>query len=127
MKHLAVFDKLSCEKVLTGQKTVDGRFSLRAIKPFGCISRGDMLLLKPSGTDIAGEAVVDNVLYFSDLDPEQISKIRANWGKYMCMDEGFWSAKLSSKYATLIFLSDPRRYLVPIKFSKSDRRPWVVL
>ncbi len=130
MRHLAVFVGNSAEKILSGEKTVDGRFSRNRIPPFGCVARGDKILLKPAGENIVGEVEVENVLYFNNLTPEKIDKIKDEWGRMMVMSDSFWLERLKASYASLIFLTKPRKYLLPEKspkIKKGDRRSWVLL
>ena len=127
MRHLAIFIGDIIDKILQDQKTVEARFSISKIPPYGCVMKGDEIYLKQSGGLVIGKAIVDNVLYYENLDGEAIGKIRQEYNNDLCVDDGFWKAKSRSKYVTLIFLKNPERFLAPMRFSKHDRRPWVVL
>lgn len=52
IKHLAIFKGDGGESILSGKKTIESRFSHRRDPPFGQISVGDLVYIKPSGKDI---------------------------------------------------------------------------
>lgn len=127
MKHLAVFVGDYIEKILSGEKTMEGRFSLEKIPPYLTVKKGDEIYLKESGGLVLGRVFVDNVLYYENLSPETIGKIRKEYNQELCASDDFWQAKANAKYASLIFLKKPERFLAPLKIYKRDRRPWVTL
>ncbi len=67
MKHLAIFKGDGGEKILTGEKLIETRFSKSKIPPFGVISTGDLVYIKPSGGDIIGQFRVKKVIFFDGL------------------------------------------------------------
>ncbi len=127
MRHLAIFIGDAIDKILRGEKTVEVRFSISKISPYEYVMKDDEIYLKQSGGLVIGKAKVDNVLYYENLDGETIGKIRREYANELCVDDGFWKLRSKSKYVTLIFLKNPERFLAPLRFSKHDRRPWVVL
>lgn len=127
MRHLAIFIGDAIEKILKGEKTVEGRFTLDKIPPYEKIQKGDEILLKRAGGNIIGKVIVDNVLFYEKLDGEAIGKLRKEYNDEMCVDDDFWKAKARARCATLIFLKKPQRFLAPLRSQKRDRRPWVVL
>lgn len=126
-KHLAIFIGHAIEDILSGKKTMESRFSLGRIIPYEEIVKDDTILLKKSGGNVIGQVLVDNVLYYDNLKPQSIAVLRKEYSKELAMDDNFWRSKAKSKYATLIFLKKPRRFVFPIKFQKKDRRPWLIL
>lgn len=126
-KHLAIFIGTAIEDILHGKKTMESRFSLRRVLPYGSVAKDDIILLKKSGGDIIGKVMVDNVLYYDNLTPGSIAVFRKEYQEELSVDDSFWLLKAKSRYGTLIFLKDPERFLAPIKFQKHDRRPWVLL
>lgn len=100
-KHLAIFKGNGGEMILTGQKTIESRFSRAKIAPFGQISSGDLVYIKPSGKEIIGQFKVKKVVFID---------------------------KANGKYVTLIFIGESSRFLTaPLKIPKKDLRGWVVL
>lgn len=126
-KHLAIFVGDYIEKIFSGEKTIEGRFSIDKILPYGSVRKGDIILLKQSGSLILGEVEADNVLYYEGLNPEAIGKIRREYNQELCTNDAFWQNKANSHYVSLIFIKNPKRYLAPLRLKKHDRRPWVVL
>jgi len=103
MKHLAIFKGTSAEEILQGKKVTDIRSSNRRIPPFGIISSGDLVYIKPTGKDIIGQFKVKKVKFLED--PE--AKFR---------------------FTTEIFIGESSRYITsPVKIPKKDLRGWVVL
>lgn len=128
MKHLAIFKGDGGEKILSGAKTIESRFSKRRDIPFGVISSGDLVYIKPSGKDIIGQFRVKKVIFFDGVNIGEIREIRERWGKELAVDEIYWKAKEASKYATLIFIGESSRFITsPVKIPKKDLRGWVVL
>lgn len=127
-KHLAIFKGNGGELILTGAKTVESRFSRAKIAPFGVISSGDLVYIKPSGKDIIGQFRVKKVFSFEGLSPIDVKDIRERYGLDIAMADSYWKGKESSRVATLIFIGESSRFLTsPLKISKKDQRGWVAL
>lgn len=127
-KHLAIFTKGVGEKILSGEKTIESRFSKVKNPPFGLISSGDLVYIKPSGKDIIGEFRVQKVFFFDNLDKSDLSDLQKRYEKEIAADDSYWEAKLNSKYGTLIFIGNSSRFITsPVKIPKKDLRGWVVL
>jgi len=127
-KHLAIFKNQGGELILSGEKKIESRFSIAKIAPYGVVSSGDLVYIKPSGADIIGQFRVNKVIYFEGLTPQDVKEIRQRYGLEIAMDESYWEGKAGSKVATLIFIGESSRFLTsPIKISKKDQRGWVVL
>ncbi len=128
MKHLAIFKGEGAELILTGKKSIESRFSKKKTSPFGQISSGDLVYIKPSGKDIIGEFRVKKVIFFDGLEKEDIETIKKTFGEAIAQSIEYWKDKETAKYATLIFIGNSTRFLTsPIKISKKDLRGWVVL
>lgn len=127
-KHLAIFKGLGGELILTGEKTIETRFSRAKIAPFGQISSGDLVYIKPAGKDIIGQFRVKKVISFENLDLNDLNDLRKKYGEQIAMDEDYWKGKEKTKVATLIFIGDSSRFITsPVKIPKKDLRGWVVL
>jgi len=127
-RHLAIFSsKEYIEAILKRTKTIEGRLSKDKIAPFGIIGHGDIILLKLKGGMVFGQVEVDNVLFYENLTGEIVGKLRKEYSGEMLVDDEFWTQHANARYATLVFLNNPKRYLAPLKVVKKDRRPWVVL
>ena len=126
-RHLAIFAGDAIEKIFRGEKVVESRLTMRRQPPFGLVHRGDEIYLKQVGGHILGRAMADNVLYFEDLNPEVIGKLRHEYYHEIAMGSEFWRSKAQARYATLIFLTDVQRFVAPFAYRKRDRRSWLVL
>ena len=123
--HLAVFRRNNpIDLILKGEKTVELRFSNTRHMPYQSVKRGDKIFLKPAHGKIIGQAEIENVLYYDNLTPEIIANIRREYGNESAETDDYWQKKAKSRYATLIFLRNPERFIVPLKSPKKDRRPW---
>lgn len=128
MKHLAIFTKGVGEKILSGEKSIESRFSKVKNPPFGLISSGDLVYIKPSGKDIIGQFRVQKVFFFDGLTQNDINNLKKEYEKEISADDSYWEAKKNSKYGTLIFIGNSSGFITsPVKFLKKDLRGWVVL
>ncbi len=120
-KHLAIFRPDLAEAVLAGEKTIETRFSIHKIAPYGVISVGDLVFIKPSGREIIGQFRVKKVIFMEGLEANDVTEIFKRYKVEI-------NSKLSAKFATIIFITESERLITsPIKIKKSDRRGWVVL
>ncbi|QQG43120.1 MAG: hypothetical protein HYW45_02865 [Candidatus Daviesbacteria bacterium] len=127
-RHLAIFSKDVGEKILTGQKTMESRFSQSKNAPFQQISTGDLVYIKPSGKEIIGEFRVNKVIFFDGLTPQDLLDIEKRYGAELAVDQTYWANKAASRYGTLIWVGQTQQFLTsPVKFPKKDQRGWVVL
>ena len=127
-RHLAIFKGDGGELILTGKKTIESRFSKRKDPPFGLISPGDLVYIKPSGKDIIGQFKVKKVIFYDGLDKNEMEEIEGRYGKGLAVDATYFEKKNNSKFGTLIFISESSRFITsPVKIPKKDLRGWVVL
>ncbi len=128
IKHLAIFKGEGTEKILSGKKSIESRFSKAKIAPFGAVSSGDLVYIKPSGGEIIGQFRVKKVIYFDGLTQDDVLDIKKRYEKEISVDEEYWLGKSKAKYASLIFIGNSARFITsPVKIPKKDQRGWVVL
>jgi hypothetical protein len=123
--HLAIFAEPFLSMVLSGQKTIESRFSRNRCAPYGEIDNGDIVLLKEVAGPICGLALARRIWCY-DLEAEPIERIRGRFGAGICADDDFWSSRADALYATLIELDAPAS-IAPVNCDKRDRRGWVSL
>ncbi|MDO8576749.1 MAG: hypothetical protein Q7R82_00220 [Candidatus Daviesbacteria bacterium] len=127
-KHLAIFRGGAGEEILSGKKTIESRFSRVKNPPFGLISTGDLVYIKPSGKDIIGQFRVRKVIFFDGLDAGDLIDLRKRYEKELAVEETYWEQVAKARFGTLIFIGDSSRFITsPVKFPKKDLRGWVVL
>lgn len=132
-KHLAIMNRPVIEAILAGKKTVESRFSKHKIPPLGVIAVGDLVYIKPPGQEMVGQFRVKKVIEYQGLTPEDVERIFKEykkvigWGKKE-EEERYFQEKRSSKFGTLVFISESERFITPpVKIKKSDQRGWMVL
>lgn len=123
--HLAVLIEPYLTFVLDGTKTVESRFSLRAIPPFGCVGPGDTVLLKAPGKPIVGICTATSVWEY-ELDDHAWKVVQTRFGAAIRPQDGFWESRCHARFATLLAINDVDA-TPPIPVAKRDRRGWVVL
>ncbi len=125
--------KSTIQAILSGQKTIETRFSKHKIVPFGVISRSDLVYLKPPGEEIMGQFKVKKVISYEGLTSEDVQKIFTEYGNEIRTgnreeDKKYFQEKQSSLYGTLIFIAESERFITsPLKVKKKDQRGWMVL
>jgi hypothetical protein len=121
--HIAVTAEPFLSYIFVGKKTVESRFSIHRITPYGHVNPGDIVLMKSGG--IVGCFTVSWVeLHDLTLDP--LEDIAAKYGDAICGDADFWAQKSDKRYATLMGIDAVRR-LPPVSITKADRRAWLTL
>ena len=124
--HLAVFVEPFLGSLLSGQKTVESRFSVVRCPPYGRVASGDVLLVKRSGGPVVGVCEVRETWSYL-LDAETWSSIRRDFMAAMCaQDPTFWERKRNASYATLMRITNARP-IEAVAWKKRDRRGWVVV
>lgn len=123
-KHLAIFSPRVTGEIFAGIKTIETRFSKNRIAPFGQVSIGDIVYIKPVGQEVKGQFIVQKVISFEGLDRENWDIIKKIYGQ----DQIYFQKHQDAKFGTLIFIARVEQFLTsPIKFDKKDKRGWVVL
>lgn len=126
--HLAIFSEPFLTLLLNGEKTVESRFSLNNIPPFGKVCPGDFVFIKKTGAEICGYFIVKESHYFKTANKAILDNIKKNFGKQICDTAvaDFWRSRQSCKYISLFEVADTGR-LTPIEIEKKDRTAWVVI
>lgn len=123
--HLAVFVQPYLSFILDGTKTVESRFSVHSIAPYGRITEGDVILLKASGKPIVGWCRAGTVWDYV-LDPSSWTEIQGRFSTSLRVQDGFWESRQTAQFATLIKVENVTG-TAPTPIDKRDRRGWVVL
>ncbi len=123
--HLAIFAEPFLSMILSGEKTIESRFSRNRCAPYGEVGDGDVILIKAVAGPICGISLAQRTWSY-DLASEPMSRIRDRFGAGIGGDDEFWAARTDALYATLIELGMPAA-LPPVVCDKRDRRGWVAL
>lgn len=106
MKHIAILRQPFFNMVLSGEKTIESRWSQNKCAPFNKVKVGDTIYIKQTGCAVTATAKVKDVKYYN-LTPEIVEQIRIKYGKQIGTDKfEDWESTLNKKYCTLIWLSD---------------------
>jgi hypothetical protein len=127
MLHLAIFTPGFIDKIFTGQKTIDARFSKIRCMPFQAIEKGDLILMKKSGGKIVGYFVAGKVKFFEELTTKKLEQIVTQNRNELALTEPFWKSKKNSKYLTLVEIKRPTKFRLPISVKKKNLSAWVCL
>lgn len=128
MRHLAIFDRRTVEKILSGEKTCELRVSKRRIPPFGLVRSGDTVLVKISGGKLVGQFQVGEVIFIQSPKRKRIIWLKQIFRKNLCLPPDFWREREDARYFTLMEIVSFSRFLTPPTIlKKKDRRGWVIL
>ena len=58
MQHVAILRQPFFDMVLSGEKTIESRWSMHKVAPYGKVGIGDEILLKETGKDVTATAKV---------------------------------------------------------------------
>lgn len=126
MQHIAILKQPFFDMVLSGEKTIESRWSMVKVAPYKKVSVGDKILLKETGKDVTATANVKKVQFY-ELTPEIVETIRIKYGKQIGTDKfKDWKSTLQKKYCTLIWI-DEVTPVAPIKVKRSNGAGWIVL
>ena len=130
--HLAILSPVWLELILSGDKTIESRFTKVRCAPFGKVETGDSVYLKESGGPVKGMFRAAEVETFENLDRSDIQVIyrvsgRFTFGEFFTQFSSPPEKWLTAKHATLIHVSDPITFETPFAYHKRDPRAWVVL
>ena len=125
--HLAIFTAGEAERIFSGRKKIEGRFSQIKIPPFGKVSAGDRVLIKISGEKVVGEFLVDRILSFDHPKKEELLTLRKKYFTELAFKDDFWLEHERVNYVTLMFIRSVNKFIVAPQIKKRDLRSWVVL
>ena len=126
--HLMIVHPRYIAPLLSGAKTLESRLGHDRRAPFGKVSPGDIVYIKPTGKRVVAKAVVRRVDEFEDLTPEDVKNLRETYDDRIMGGDQYWQSKADSKYATLIgfksitLLRDEAT--VPAELLVANRNAW---
>lgn len=125
MQHIAILKQPFFDMVLSGEKTIESRWSMVKVAPYKKVSVGDKILLKETGKDVTATANVKKVQFY-ELTPKIVEEIRIKYGKQIGTDKfEDWKSTLQKRYCTLIWLGEVTS-VAPIKVKRSNGAGWIV-
>ena len=125
MDHVAIMKKSwhLTQKILTGEKTIESRWSMTRCAPWGRIKAGEKVYFKDAGEQVKVQAEVSRVLQLF-LTPRRVRDILKRYGgrdgigiSDVNERDKFYRRFKGKRYCVLIFLKKPRR-IAPFCISK---------
>ena len=111
--------------IISGEKTIESRWSMNKCAPYKKVAVGDELLIKQMGKPVTLTAKVSNVMFF-ELTPKLVDELRVKYGKQIGTDKKEdWESALNKKYATLVWLKDVKE-VDEIIVKRSNGAGWIV-
>lgn len=126
--HLMIVHPRYIAPLLSGTKSLESRLGQDRRAPFGKVSPGDIVYIKPTGQRVVAKAIVHRVDEFEDLNPDDIVNLREVYNDRIMGGDQYWESKSNSKYATLIgfkkvsMLRDDST--VPAELLVANRNAW---
>ena len=126
MEHIAILRQPFFNMILSGEKTIESRWSLSRIAPFERVKAGDVIWLKETSKDITARAIVKKVKFYN-LTKNKADEIKKKYGKEIGTDKfEDWERYRNKKYLTLIWLKDVQK-IEPITAPKSHGAGWLII
>ena len=128
--HLMIVHPRYIAPLLSGTKTLESRLGQDRRPPFGRVSPGDTVYIKPTGKRVIAKAIVGRVDEFEDLTPTDVKDLRATYDDRIMGGDEYWMSKSNANYATLIsfkkvtMLRDES--CVPAELLVANRNAWRV-
>ena len=122
--HAAILVEPYCSRILSGEKTMESRFSVKRVSPWHRIVPGDAVFLKRSGGEFVGIFEAGEVRFRQLRSASDWLEIQGAFGEQLCVEDDFWERKRDSRYATLIAIS---RLLIlePFSIRFANRQSWI--
>ena len=126
MEHIAILRQPFFDMILSGEKTIESRWSLNRVAPFERVKAGDVIWLKETSKDITARAIVKKVKFYN-LTKDKADDIKSKYGKEIGTDKfEDWERYRNKKYLTLIWLKDIQK-IEPITAPKSHGAGWLII
>lgn len=132
-KHLAILTRNAIKAIISGEKTVEARFSRKKIPPFGAVGVGDIIYMKPPGEELTGQFEVTKVISLEGIDKDDWDWIKGKFGQKISFGsiaemKNYYKEHQDAKYATIINIGKVEQFITsPIKIIKRDLRGWLVI
>jgi len=129
--HLMIVHPRYIAPLLSGTKSLESRLGQDRRAPFGKVSPGDIVYIKPTGKRVIAKAIVRCVEEYEDLTPDDIINLRESYDDRIMGGDHYWQSKANAKYATLIgfakvtMLNDDST--VPSELLVADRNAWRIV
>lgn len=127
VEHIVILKPKFYDKIMTGQKTIESRWSVNKSVPYKQVKVGDVLYLKKTGQNITACATVKKVKFF-ELDKDALQNVITKYGKAICLEsfDNLDSLK-DKKYCSLVWLENVKILDAPRPAKRCYGNGWIVL
>jgi ASC-1-like (ASCH) protein len=126
--HLMIVHPRYLAPILSGVKNVEARLGIDRRAPFGRVTPGETVFIKPTGQRVLAKAIVRRVDEFEDLTPDAIRDLRETYDDRIMGGDMYWNEKRNARFATLITLERPAlihsEASVPDELLVASRSAW---
>jgi predicted transcriptional regulator len=132
-KHLAILSRNAIKAIISGEKTVEARFSQKKIPPFGLVSVGDIVYMKPPGEDLIGQFIVTKILFLEGIGSDDWVWIKERYTDQLSLGsvsevKSYFKEHQDAKYVSIMTIGKVEQFITsPIKIIKKDLRGWLVI
>lgn len=123
MKHLVILKQPYFNMILSGEKTIESRWSVHKIAPYNKVKIGDILYLKETGKNVYYKAICSDVKFF-EITHEVINMIKEKYGDGIKMRD--YSDCYNKKYCSLIWISNIEK-IEEMKVKRSNGAGWIIM
>jgi hypothetical protein len=123
--HVAVFAEPFLSSLLEGKKTLESRFSMRRLPPYGYAQAGDLIAAKRTSGPVVAFCKVLRVKNLK-INIASWRELRKKYAQDLCAPESFWHRDKLPAYGTLLWIGKVQK-MEPVYVGKVDRRGWVAL
>jgi len=126
--HLAFMTHSYLKLVLAGKKTIESRFytTMRDHPAMTC-EADEEILFKRTGGNVEAISVARKVHRYTDLTPEKMKAIEAEFNDRICASNAFWHSKRLAKQGILIELAPVVKHRIHASLVPTSREGWIVL
>lgn len=124
--HLVILKKKYLDLILSGNKTVESRFTHSRKEPFGRVAEGDRIFLKQSSGPVCAISTIGWVETFESLTPAEIRAIKKEYNHLILGEDSYWREKSNCRFGVLVAVKEVEK-IEPFSIDKKDWRAWVVL
>lgn len=124
--HLGIFNQPYYSLIISGDKTIESRFSINKCSPYGKVKKNDVVFIKETGKSICAYSIVSEVKYYSKENNNlNLQLLEENYSKDICVcDNNFWKDRSNKNYATLLWVANPTT-ISSFCINKKDKRGWI--
>lgn len=123
--HLAIVSQPFYSYMISGEKTIESRFSINKCSPYKKVKSKDIMFIKESGKPITAYLTIEKVKFFSKEDNLDLNNLKQKYAKEICaFDDSFWNDRIGKNYVSLMWITNPIS-ITPFSIEKKDKRGWI--